>query len=143
MVGNSRGGVSAHDFKGPLRSVFLVHGRDMRLRKSMVEFPDSLDLRVVTWTEAFVGRSAGTPYKGDDVILTGMSLSDAVVVLMTPSDEGRTRWQFLSPHDPREDQKLVGQPRMNVVLEAGMAMARDRTKTGRVEIGQIRGITAL
>jgi predicted nucleotide-binding protein len=140
MVSEKRQGKSVEEFLAPQRRIFLVHGRDMRLRKAMVEFMNALDLRVVSWTEALVSTGLGTPYTGD-VVVAGMAMSDAVVVLLTPDDLGKVKPDFLSDHDGQGERELSGQPRMNVIFEAGMAMARDRVRTVLVEIGSVHPMT--
>lgn len=140
MVGEKRQGKSVEEFLAPQRRIFLVHGRDMRLRKAMVEYLNSLDLRVVSWTEALVSTGLGTPYTGD-VVVAGMAMSDAVVVLLTPDDLGMVKPDFLSESDGPGERDLSGQPRMNVIFEAGMAMARDRVRTVLVEVGGVRPMT--
>ena len=137
MASSRREGKSVDEFLNPKRRVFLVHGRDDRTRQAMVAFLNALDLRVVTWSEAVQHTGLGTPYTGD-VVIAGMELSDVVVVLLTPDDEGRIREAFLEPRDGTEERDLTGQPRMNVIFEAGIAMGRERSKTILVEVGAVR-----
>jgi hypothetical protein len=67
-------------------------------------------------------------------------ISQAVVVLFTPDDEARL-------HDSLQKTKAEGdaqgQPRQNVLLEAGMALAYHPNRTIIVEIGQLRPATNL
>jgi hypothetical protein len=42
------------------------------------------------------------------------------------------------PRDVRYDRRLRGQPRQNVILEAGLAMGVDRRRVILVELGEIR-----
>jgi predicted nucleotide-binding protein len=122
------------------RKVFLVHGRHLDARRSVVELLRAFDLRVIGWEEAAAQTGRATPYTGD-VVAAGMDLADAVVVLFTPDDLGCVRHAFRRPGDGREELELTGQARQNVVFEAGMAMARDRDKVVLVEIGQVRPMT--
>lgn len=122
------------------RRVFLVHGRDMDVRQSLINLLRSLDLRVVSWDEAVAHTGTATPYTGD-VVSAGMNLADAVVVLLTPDDLGRVQTRFRQDRDGPEETQLMGQARLNVVFEAGMAMARDRAKVVLVEVGVVRPMT--
>ncbi len=124
----------------PRRSVFLVHGRDLRLRDSMVALLRAFDLRVVDWDEASRATGVATPYTGD-VIVAGMNVADVVVVLLTPDDLGCVHPKFLTTSDGLHESRLNGQPRMNVIFEAGIAMARDRTRVVIVEIGDVRAMS--
>ena len=81
-----------------------------------------------------------TPYTGD-VIAAGMGIADAVVVLFTPDDLGCVHPDLQHPGDSRDELELTGQARLNVVFEAGMAMARDRGRVVLVEIGHVRPIS--
>lgn len=142
MASTRRGttSVGVEEFVTPERRIFLVHGRNLRARQAMVDLLNALDLRVITWEEAVSQTGFGTPYTGD-VIAAGMGISDAVVVLLTPDDLGKLKEDFVTADDRAQERDLTGQPRMNVIFEAGMAMARDRSKTVLVEIGKIRPMT--
>jgi predicted nucleotide-binding protein len=72
-----------------------------------------------------------------DAVRAAMDLGQAVVVILTAEDQGG-RLPWLAGPDDEEDLLLQGQPRQNVVLEAGMAMGIDRNRTVLVEIGRIR-----
>lgn len=110
------------------RRVFLVHGRDLKVKNSVVDLLRALDLRVISWEEAAAETGMGTPYTGD-VVIAGMQNADAVVVLFTPDDLGCTSPKFLAPEDPSEESSPTPQARLNVVFEAGMAMALSREHT--------------
>jgi len=57
------------------------------------------------------------------------------VVLMTAEDEGRIIPSLSTPED---DSTFRGQPRQNVILEAGLALGIDQARTILVELGPIR-----
>ena len=59
----------------------------------------------------------------DDVLAKGLSMAQAVVVLMTPDDEARLQPRYHQQDEPSDETVLTGQPRPNVFIEAGMALA--------------------
>jgi predicted nucleotide-binding protein len=128
---------SAEGRSVPRRRVFLVHGRDMAARGALAALLRAFDLRVIGWEEAAAATGQATPYTGD-VVAAGMLLADAVVVLLTPDDLGYVQPRFRLAGDGHQELEPTGQPRLNVVFEAGMAMARDRNKVVLVEVGQVR-----
>lgn len=126
------------------RSVFLVHGRNKSAAEAMREFLRSLDLWIIEWSQA---RSAARQAKADggpvttlEVVSAGLQMADAVIVLFTPDDQVRLHEKLTDEHDPDES-NLVGQARPNVILEAGMAWALDRTKVEIVVLGKLRSIS--
>ncbi len=129
-----------HAMTGDRRKVFLVHGRDNAARTDMVALLRALDLRVVSWREAAARAGGGTPYTGD-VVRAGMDLAAAVVVLLTPDDVGYVRPEFRQERDGPDDLRPTGQARLNVIFEAGMAMARDRDRVVIVEVGSTRALS--
>jgi predicted nucleotide-binding protein len=66
------------------------------------------------------------------------------VVLLTPDDEAKLKDEFFkSRSDPRSEIKLSGQPRPNVLFEAGMAFGHHPDNTVIVQVGKIRPISDL
>lgn len=63
------------------------------------------------------------PYIGD-ILDNTMAKVQAVVVLFSPDDEARLRAEFLTRSDGPSEKKLRGQPRPNVLFEAGLALGR-------------------
>jgi hypothetical protein len=57
---------------------------------------------------------------------------------MTPDDEARLKAEFRNENEPLHETTLTGQPRQNVLFEAGMAMGYDPKRTVLVEIGKLR-----
>lgn len=119
------------------RTVFLVHGRDVSARESLVQLLRAFDLRVIDWRDAASEAGGGTPYTGD-IVAAGMKMAAAVVVLLTPDDVGYVRTALRDSHDGRDELQPTGQARLNVVFEAGMAMALDRQRVVMVEVGRVR-----
>lgn len=119
------------------RRVFLVHGRDHSARASLVAFLKALDLKVIQWRDAAESAGGGTPYTGD-IVAAGMADAGAVVVLLTPDDIGYVRPYLREVTDGPHEREPTGQARLNVVFEAGMAMAHGRDRVVLVEVGHVR-----
>jgi predicted nucleotide-binding protein len=124
----------------PKQTVFLVHGRDEQARKAVEALLRAFFVKVVPWERAVGWTGGAAPYTGD-VVKTGLDRSNAVVVLLTPDDLGHLRPEFLTDRDERHEREPTGQPRMNVIFEAGMAMAINRDSVVLVEVGAVRPMT--
>jgi predicted nucleotide-binding protein/actin-like ATPase involved in cell morphogenesis len=122
------------------RRVFLVHGRDHSTRDALATLLKASDLKVIHWRDAAEYAGGGTPYTGD-IVAAGMANADAVVVLLTPDDMGYARPHLREAADGPHEREPTGQARLNVVFEAGMAIARDRDRVVLVEVGQVRKIS--
>jgi predicted nucleotide-binding protein len=118
-------------------SVFVVHGRDTNARKELSVFLRSLHVDVIEWNKALALTKKGSPYIGE-VIDAGFDHAQAIVVLLTPDDEAKLRDDLYVRNDPKFEKKLTGQPRQNVLFEAGMAFGKYKDTTILVQIGRIR-----
>jgi predicted nucleotide-binding protein len=118
-------------------SVFVVHGRNDRLRRSLFDFLRALGLKPLEWEKVVLMTKKTNPYVGDILDKT-MAKVQAVVVLFSPDDEARLRPDFLTQSDGRSERQLRGQPRPNVLFEAGLALGRHPDKTILVEVGRLR-----
>ena len=49
---------------------------------------------------------AGTPYVGD-VLDVAVAKAQAIVIVMTPDDEGKLRNEFFAGDDPEHEKKLT------------------------------------
>src|SRR5258708_20230867 len=76
-----------------------------------------------------------------DVIDTAMEKVQAVVVLFSPDDEAKLKDEFCDKNERRTEGRLKGQPRPNVIFEAGLALGRHQAKTLLVQVGEVRGFT--
>jgi predicted nucleotide-binding protein len=124
-----------------LRTVFVVHGRNLEARNSMYAFLESLNLIPINLSETMVQSGQVTPYIGE-VLDYAFKLAQAVLVLMTPDDLGCLRHPFRKQDDSKHDTALTPQARLNVIFEAGMAMGgKHRKRTILVEMGRLRTLT--
>ena len=119
------------------RRVFVVHGRNLELRDAIFSFLSSIGLEPIEWTEAIKWTKSGSPYV-EEILNVAFDHAQAIVVLMTPDDEARLRFELRSKNDPPYEKELTPQARPNVIFEAGMARGRDPKRTVLVEIGQLR-----
>jgi predicted nucleotide-binding protein len=122
------------------RKVFVVQGRDTSANRAMERFLRMLDLQPLNW-EAMVTATGNAAPHVMDVVRQGFIEAAAVVVLLTPDDFAYLH-ESLYQDDDRADMRAVGgQPRANVLVEAGMAVALHPHRTVFVQIGHIRGFT--
>lgn len=118
-------------------SVFVVHGRDEQAREALFHFLRAIGVRPLEWSHAVRLTQHPMPYVGD-VLDAAFSNAQAIVVLLTPDDEGRLRKSFRQKFDPVHETDLAPQARQNVLFEAGMAMGRSPDRTILVEVGRLR-----
>lgn len=118
-------------------SVFVVHGRNEALRRSMFEFLRALGLNPKEWEAAVLEAKGGNPDIGD-IIETAMKKVSAVVVLLSPDDEAKLKDEFCKRDEKRTEGKLQGQARPNVIFEAGLALGSHPEKTLIVQVGKVR-----
>lgn len=123
-----------------VRNVFVVYGRNEGARKAMFEFLRAVGLNPMEWDGLIAAHGDGTPHP-TDVIETGFSIAQAIVVLLTPDDEARLRDEHHGSHEEDFEAELTGQPRPNVLFEAGMAFGISRKRTIIVEIGRLRPVS--
>jgi predicted nucleotide-binding protein len=119
------------------KDVFVVHGRNAGLRRSLFAFLRSLGLNPLEWETIVASTKKGAPYIGE-ILDVAFKQAGAVVVLLTPDDEGRLKPEFLIASDGQDERELTGQARGNVLFEAGMAFGHHANKTILVQIGKIR-----
>jgi predicted nucleotide-binding protein len=116
------------------RKVVVIHGRDSTIRENMFQFLRSLELSPIEWGTAVQSTGCGAPYTGE-VVDALFSNAQAIVVILTPDEHVE-----LKPELQSEDHadNSGWQPRPNVYIETGMALARDEAHTILVQIGFIR-----
>lgn len=121
-------------------TVFVVHGRDEPLRKSMFAFLRSLGLKPMEWSHAVNEAKGGNPYVGH-IIEAAMAKVQAVVVLLSPDEIAYLKDQFWGSGDRTGEGKPEGQPRPNVLFEAGLALGAHPDKTVLVQVGKVRAFS--
>lgn len=122
------------------KTVFVVHGRNEPLRKSMFDFLRAVGLNPMEWSTALRATESGTPTIMQ-VIEVMLKKSASVVVLMTPDDLVQLKPQLQRKSDKEVEKRQVGQARPNVLFEAGIAMGSMPKETVLVEIGDIKNFT--
>jgi len=118
-------------------SVFVVHGRDEKIRKSLFAFLRAIGLSPIEWRKAIEYTGKPSPYVGE-ILDVAFKRATAVVVLLTPDDEARLKEEFFRPSDAPGERGLRGQPRLNVLFEAGMAFGRNPDNTVLIQVGDLR-----
>ena len=117
-------------------TVFVVHGRNHKIRDAMFTFLRSVGLKPLEWNQVIKMTGQPSPYVGT-ILETAFREAAAVVVLFTPDDEARLLKKFLSSRDAGFERKLTGQARPNVLFEAGMAFGKDPNSTLLVQVGDL------
>lgn len=117
--------------------VFVVHGRNEELRKSMFDFLRSIGLKPIEWTQAIQMTGNTSPFIGD-ILDAAFQQAQAVVVLLNGDDEARLRAEYHSDKIPDYEKNLTPQARPNVIFEAGLALGRFPKRTIIVEVGDLR-----
>jgi predicted nucleotide-binding protein len=119
------------------KKVFVVHGRNAKLNKAMFQFLRALQLQPIEWEKAVALTKKANPYIGE-ILARAFDEATAVVVLMTPDDEARLKKEFRNADDEAFESQLRGQPRPNVLFEAGFALSKYGDQTVLVAIGKLR-----
>ncbi len=117
------------------KKVFVVHGRNWRLRDHIIAFLRAIGLSPISWGEAIKLTGIGAPYIGQ-ALDAALGEAQAVVVLLTGDDE-------IQPGDDYAQDDSPYQPRANVLFEAGMAFTRLPSRTILVELENIWPCDAL
>ncbi len=118
-------------------TIFVVHGRDEPLRKSMFDFLRTLGLNPKEWDQVLREARGNNPFIGN-AIDEVMEKAQAVVVMFTPDDLVQLKPQFVGRDEKNTEGRPLGQARPNVLFEAGLAMALHQEKTVLVQIGRVK-----
>ncbi len=94
----------------------------------MFGFLRALGLNPPEWSKAVLMAKGANPYV-DDVLDDAMGRVQAVIVLLSPDEEAKLKGEFYARTEKRTEGRLGGQPRPNVIFEAGQAMDRHPEKT--------------
>jgi len=121
--------------------VFVVHGRNEKLKESMFDFLRAIGLNPLEWSkikaEAMRETEQGAPYVGA-IVNEAFKQAQGIIVLLSGDDMARLREEFLTDGDPAYESELMPQARPNVLFEGGMAMGISLKKTIWVEVGRVR-----
>jgi hypothetical protein len=124
-------------------AVFVVHGRDREAKEALWSFLKAIGLHPLDWEEDLVALTGqGTPYVGE-ILDAAFQRAQAVVVLITPDDRVMLHPDLVEVGEEEFEKQLTGQPRPNVLFEAGMAFGFNPTRTILVEIGRRRPVSDL
>jgi predicted nucleotide-binding protein len=121
------------------KTIMVVYGQDEDTRCDMFSFLHSLHLQPIEWNDAVARTGKASPYVGE-ILKTAFSLAQGFLVLMTPDEQVVLRPEL---RKTSRDKKAALQPRPNVILEAGMALATDEARTILVSTGVLRGMSDL
>ena len=116
------------------RRVMVVHGRNSAARSAMFSFLRALGLSPIEWDQAIAETGQGSPHNLE-AVRAAMQASQAVVVLLTAEDRAGLLPDLSGTP---ADHELQGQPRQNVLLEAGLAMGISPDRTILVQLGPLR-----
>jgi hypothetical protein len=122
------------------RSVAVAYGRDRAARDAMFDFLRTLNLLPLEWEQLISATGSASPYTGE-AVEAAFRICQAVAVLFTPDDEARLHPELRGDREEALEAEFTGQPRQNVLVEAGMAFALRRRQTVIVEIGHLRPIS--
>jgi predicted nucleotide-binding protein len=117
--------------------VFVVHGRNEQLRKALFAFLRSVGLNPIEWRQAIKLTGKPSPFV-PEILDAAFREAVAVVVLLTPDDDAQLRKEFMKGSDPEYEKRLAGQPRPNVLFEAGLAFGRNPDATVLVQVGDVK-----
>jgi predicted nucleotide-binding protein len=124
------------------RKVAVMHGRDAAARTAVFDFLRRVGLDPMEWDELVDLTGEAAPYNGQ-AVAAAFTTAQAVVVVLTPDDVGFLHPDLRGERELEDDRNPTGQARLNVVLEAGMALQSHPTRTVLVEIGHVRTISDL
>ena len=119
------------------KKIFVVHGRDNRLRNDFFAFLRALDLEPIEWSEALKLTGKATPYIGE-AIDSAFKNAQAVIVLLSPDDEVRLSPELWKVSEDKNEKEFKLQARPNVLFEAGRAFGTHPDRTLLIEVGQVK-----
>ncbi|MFE7902699.1 CATRA conflict system CASPASE/TPR repeat-associated protein [Streptomyces sp. NPDC057424] len=126
----------------PASNVFVVYGRDEPARRAVFDFLRTIGLNPLEWEEVVRRTGKATPTLGE-AVARAIPLARAVVVLLTPDDIVHLHPGLHGPKEPRAEREPGLQARPNVLLELGMALAFQPSRTVLLQFGELRPATDL
>lgn len=124
---------------GKERDVLVVYGRDEAVRASVFQFLCALGLNPLEWGELVKRTGKASPHVWA-VLDLAFRQTQVVVVVFTPDEKCELRKDLQTEQD---DASPSYQPRPNVLIEAGIALAKNEDRTLLVHIGRTRVISDL
>lgn len=125
---------------GNEKRVFVVHGRDEELRRSIFDFLRCIGLQPMEWGEIL--HLVGTPNPSiTEILNVAFSEAQAVLVVLSPDDLAYLLPELQHKRDPLREKEPTGQARPNVLFELGLALASSINRTVVVQVGDIRPIS--
>lgn len=122
--------------------VMVAYGRDAENTTAMFRLLRAMGLDPVEWDTAIA--ATGKPDATiREIVEAAFKLAKAVVIMFTPDDLVVLRPSLRKKREPEFERVLIGQPRPNVVYEAGMAMALHPTQTVAVSVGPVKSLSDL
>jgi predicted nucleotide-binding protein len=126
---------------GDLSEVWVIYGHDEPFRKTIFDLLRTVGLKPIEFESAVKRSGSGSPFVLD-VVLNEIGNAPAIVSLSTPDDHAELREEMRDdPKDAEEHRDAGYQPRPNVILETGMALAALRNRTILVTKGRLREIS--
>jgi len=123
--------------KAGSQKVFVIPGRNKRVRESVFAFLRNLGLDPQEWSSLLTNPGGGSPFIGQ-VLDAAFSQAKAVIAVFTPDDLAHLRGDLQLPDDPDYERTPTGQARPNVLFETGMAFGREPKRTIIVTVGSLR-----
>ena len=120
--------------------VFVIHGR--QLVAELHDFLRAIGLRPLEWSAARTQTGKPNPYTWE-IVDKALSEAGAIVALLTPDDEARLSSRLWLEHESSLEKEHLGQPRQNVLFEAGVAYGRAPERTVLVRVGSHRPMSDL
>jgi predicted nucleotide-binding protein len=122
--------------------VFVVHGRDEDLRRSIFDYLSSIGLNPLEWQQAAQMTGEESPNL-KQILEVAFSSAQAVLVLLSGDDVAMLQEHLQSDDDPEYEKELTPQARPNVLFTAGMAIGKDDERTILIEIGSTKPLSDL
>ncbi|MFE6286725.1 CATRA conflict system CASPASE/TPR repeat-associated protein [Streptomyces sp. NPDC057877] len=123
-------------------NVFVVYGRDEPARRAVFDFLRAVGLNPLEWEEVVRETGKATPTLGE-AVARAIPRARAVVVLLTPDDVVHLHPGLHGSREPRVEREPGLQARPNVLLELGMALAFQPSRTVLLQFGEVRPVTDL
>lgn len=127
---------TADPVPGISKNVMVVYGRDQELRDDLFNFLRALKLNPIEWSEAVKATKKASPYVGE-ILDAAFKMAQAVVVLLSPDEFVQLRTELCSGEGEFAKEQGL-QPRANVLIEAGMALAAKEERTLIVKVGDVK-----